>query len=204
MIKEFGKLISSKGNYMKKLLLILTLMCIWLSIGACSKAHTYGPYYGKVVDAETKAPIERAAVLVVFYASEPGPAGSISHYADAFETLTDKNGDFRMPEHKVGPEKKGYYLDSHGYFTIFRPGYGCYPWHKDAKPMFVPNGTLPAKKSVTIELPRLRTVGERLSNYGCYPSEDVPEAKYEKLFQMIQKEREAIGLEPRKLLNRSN
>ena len=86
---------------MKEIVILLASVCILLSTGGCSNEKTYGPYCGKVVNAETKAPIEGAAILVVFYSSEPSTAGSTSRYADAFETFTDKNGEFRIPEHKV-------------------------------------------------------------------------------------------------------
>jgi hypothetical protein len=53
--------------------------------------------------------------------------------------------------------------------------------------------------SVIIELPNLKTREERLENYRCFPSESVPEVKYKNLFNLIQQERETIGLKPREL-----
>ena len=178
---------------MKTLAMIILLVCISPLTVGCSDAKTYGPYYGKVVDMETKEPIEGAAVLVVFYANEPGPAGSITRYADALETQTDKNGEFRIPEHMVTPEKRRYFLVPHGYFTIFKPGYGCYPMHKDVKPIFVPNGMLPPKESVTIELPRLKTIQERLSNTILPIGLDIPKEKYRILNDLINQELRILG-----------
>jgi len=178
---------------MRTLAMIIALMCISLLAVGCSNAKTYGPYHGKVVDAETKEAIEGAAVLVVFYTNEPGPAGSITRYSDALETLSDKNGAFRIPEHKVTPEKWSYFLDPHGYFTIFKPGYGCYPMYKDVKPMFVPNGMLPPKESVTIELPRLKTTQERLSNTILPIGVDIPKEKYRILNDLIDQELGMLG-----------
>ena len=173
----------------------MVLMCISVLAVGCSNVKTYGPYQGKVIDAETKAPLEGAAVLVVFYANEPGPAGSISHFADALETVTDKNGEFRIPENKVVPEKKRYFLGSHGYFTIFKPEYGGYPNHKDVKPMFVPNGMLPPKEPVIIELPRLTAKDERLENQRCEPTL-IPKSKYKRFLIIINNERKNLGLDP--------
>lgn len=184
---------------MKKLAIIISLLILFPATAGCAITNNYGPYYGKVVDAETKEPIEGAAVLVVFYTEEYGPAGAITRFADAVETLTNKSGEFNMSVHKVTVFRPLQGWDKYGYFTIFKPGYGCYPKHKYVRPMLVPNGTLPPDKVVIIELPKLRNKEERLENYGCYPSELVPETKYINLFNLIQQERIALGLEPRKM-----
>lgn len=176
-----------------RLIKAMMLLQLCLVITGCSNSHTFGPYKGKVIDAETKQPIEGAAVLVVFYADEPGPAGSIGHYADSLETMTDKNGEFRIPEHKVKPEKWRYVLKSGGYFTIFKPGYGCYPNHKDVEPMFVPNGTLPPKESVTVMLPRLKTREERDESLSCGPNLEPPLSKRPRLIRLLNQERRALG-----------
>ncbi|MHB8881186.1 MAG: hypothetical protein ACYC69_06705 [Thermodesulfovibrionales bacterium] len=180
---------------MKPLAMIIALIFISLLTGGCSNAKTYGPYHGKIVDAETKEPIEGAAVLAVFYANEPGPAGSITRFADTLETLSDKNGEFRIPEHKISPAKWKYFMEPHGYFTIFKPGYGCYPMHRNVKPMFVPNGMLPSKETVTIELPRLKAKEERRTNQSCFPS-SVPDNKMTRLIELNNLERKDLGLEP--------
>jgi len=77
----------------------------------------------KVIDAETKKPIDGAAVLVVFYTKSYGPAGAITHYADAIENDTDKNGEFKFPSHRVTIFRPLQGWDKYGYFTIFKPGY---------------------------------------------------------------------------------
>ena len=51
------------------LLFAQVLLVVFLG---CTHSSTYGPYYGKIIDRETKEPIGEAAVLVVFYTSEPG------------------------------------------------------------------------------------------------------------------------------------
>ena len=184
---------------MKSWIAVLLFLFLFPLTANCAITKEFGPYYGKVIDVETKEPIEGAAVLVVFYTEEYGPAGAITHYADALETVTDRNGEFHLPSHRITLFRPLQGWKKHGYFTIFKPGYGCYPNHKDVNPMFVPNGSLPEDKQVTIELPRLKSKEERLKNYGCYPSELTPEIKYKKLFQLIQQERLSLGLEPRKL-----
>lgn len=179
-----------------KILIRLSLIALFLlSATNCAIAHTYGVYHGKVVDAATKKPIKGAAVLAVYYTESYGPAGSHTHYLDAQETVTDDNGEFRIPKLSVKTFKMGHSFDPHVYFTIFKPGYGCYPRHKAVKPMFVPNGSLPADQDVTIELPKVinKPIKERLRNAACLPSPSVPEEKYKKLRGLLDEEYKSIG-----------
>jgi len=55
-----------------------------------------GPYVGRVIDSETREPIEGAVVLAVWNSVRATVAGGISTYYDAEETVTDANGDFRI------------------------------------------------------------------------------------------------------------
>ncbi len=177
---------------MKPLLRYLSiLICIF--VAGCAITHKYGPYYGKVVDLETGEPIEGAVVLVVFYTESPGPAGSISYFADAVEVVTDKNGEFRIPATRVLAGRFLQVWDPYGYVTIFKPGYGCYPDSPGVKPMFDPNGTLPENQFVIIKLPKLKTKKER-KEFGI-PSINgaVPYEKQKTLISLINKEREFLG-----------
>ena len=143
-------------------------------------------------------------MLVVYNTEHWGLAGSVTHFADAQETLTDKNGEFRIPAKRVNTFRALSGWELFPQVIIFKPGYGCYPRHKDVKPMFTPNGTLPSNQYVTVELPNVQNEPRRarLENYGCYPTGMVPTKKYEKLFALIQQERMDIGLEPRKMPKR--
>lgn len=170
----------------------IILIMLPLSIG-CGVIKRYPAYYGRVIDAETKEPLEGAAVLVVYYTEQPSPGGPVMSYREAQETVTDKDGEFTIPALTITNFKFLHFFVQYSYITIFKPGYGAYPRHKDVKPR-----SFPANKHVTIELPKLKTREERLLNYGCYPSDDVPEKKYENLFRLIQEERKALGLKPRK------
>ncbi len=154
--------------------------------------HPFGPYRGKVVDLETGAPIEGAAVLIVFFTET---FFSVTSYADAVETVTDEKGEFRIwwrlattfhPLNKWKPD---------GYVTIFKPGYGAYPGHDDVSPMFVPNGTIPESQYVTFRLPRLVTVEERKKNmWSVWPCADVSKSKTKYLSELLDEERANIGL----------
>jgi len=180
---------------MKILTTLLLLLIIFPVSAGCAITHEYGPYYGKVIDEDTKEPIEGAAVLVVFYTEEYGPAGAITRYADAVETVTEKSGEFKIPTHRVTVFRPLQGWDLYPQFRIFKPSYGCYPIHKDVKPMFVPNGTLPINQYVTIELPRLKTKEERLRNIDCFPV-DIPDGKMNKLIELNNIESINLGLQP--------
>lgn len=170
---------------------VLLLLVLAVSISGCTITNQYGPYYGKVVDAETKEPLEGAAVLVVFYTASATVGGAVYHYADAEETVTDKNGEFKIPANRIIKTGILQRWDNYGHVTIFKPGYGCYPEHQDVKPMFVPNGTMPENYNVTFELPVLRTREERLDMPSLNFS--IPYKKQNRLIELINQEMENLG-----------
>ena len=56
------------------------------------------PYKGQVVDAETGEPIKGAIVVAVWYVEQyGGVGGSLAAYLNAEETITDKDGRYRIP-----------------------------------------------------------------------------------------------------------
>lgn len=179
---------------MKVFLLMLLFLTFLSSTASCAIIHKYGPYYGKVVDAETKEPLEGAAVLAVFYTEEYGPAGAITRYADAIETTTDKNGEFTIPAHRVTVFRLLQGWDSHGYFTIFKLGYGHYPDSKGVNPMFTPNGSLPAKQYVTIELPKLKTKEEIEKNGLPRVRHYIPYKKQKIFINLVNQGNELLGI----------
>jgi hypothetical protein len=199
MRKGFGKFSSSEEANMKikKIVVLLTIFLL----GGCAVTSSYDAYYGKVVDIETKKPIEGAAVLVVYNTEQYGLAGAVSHFGDAQEVLTDKNGEFKIPAKRIITFKVLSGWERYPHFTIFKPAYGCYPNHKDVKPMFVPNGALPSDRFVIIELPKLKTKEERLENIGCRPV-GVPEKAMKHFTKVLNIENLNLGLQPYEEVNK--
>jgi hypothetical protein len=154
-----------------------------LLLAGCTITNRYDGYSGRVIDAGTKKPIEGAAVLVVYNTEQYGLAGAVRYFADAQEVLTDRNGEFRIPAKRIITFRVLSGWEQYPHFTIFKPGYGCYPNHKDVTPMFDPNGALPSDQYVTVELPEVMNEAReaRLRNAACLPSQTVPEKKYVKL-----------------------
>ncbi len=83
---------------------------------------SYPEYRGKILDAETKEPIE-GAVAVVYYDRDMligGPGGPGSYIFHAKERLTDEKGEFTFPSYT------SLHLISEGgcaSFIFFKPGY---------------------------------------------------------------------------------
>ena len=199
ILKNAMNILTEEIQKMKTFIALLLLLILFPATGGCAITHKYGPYYGKVVDAETKEPIEGAAVLIVYKTEQYGLAGPVSHFADAQETITDKNGEFEISAIRINKLRIISGWERHPEVRIFKPGYGCYPKHRDVRPVF-DYGSLPANAYVTVELPKLRTKEERIVNYGCYPSPSVPKIKYRKLLHLINQDAVTLGLEPDKEL----
>ena len=107
------------------MLIIATLL---VCSGCVSTLRLDGPYKGKVVDAETKQPLEGVVILGVWNKVYGNVAGSTSEFYDSVEILTDKNGEFSIPG-------KGLlvfsFLDEMD-VVIFKAGYeilGYGPWY---------------------------------------------------------------------------
>ncbi len=111
--------------------LIIIFACLTAS---CTRAKTFN---GRVVDADTKEPIEGAAVVVYWYEASWIPLGEwIVRLKDVKETLTDKNGEWTIK----GPAGSGanslayhtalagvtFYTRKPG-FIVFKPSYCSWP-----------------------------------------------------------------------------
>ena len=84
---------------MKRVLSVAVLNIIMvLATFTCAYGIQYdGPYSGKVIDADTGAPVEGVVVLGVWNTEKITPAGAVHDFHDATETVTDKNGEFEIP-----------------------------------------------------------------------------------------------------------
>ena len=83
-------------------------------------------FRGKVIDAETKEPIESAVVVAVYQKYVYGiGTGGYQSVVKVKETLTDKNGKFFFSSFTtiIHPFSKEDYLR----FIIYKPGYGSMP-----------------------------------------------------------------------------
>jgi hypothetical protein len=187
-------------------LLAHTSLILAQSASASSANFYYsdGPWSGKVIDAETKAPIEGSVVVAIWYKSYVTPAGNATNYFNVIEVTSDKDGEFLVPKYKAlnitpiiasieGPE-----------FVIFKPAYTAFPGrgynyfnkYFPSSPLRVDKDTLAEvfKKGVLIELLKLKIREERLMNIPSGPT-DVGSKKLPLLYKLINEERKSLGLE---------
>ena len=111
---------------MNRIILLFITTAI-ITFAFISSAHTW-PFYskpefrGRVIDAETKKPIEGAVVVALYYKRHlvGGPGGPNSYVFNTKETLTDKNGEFYISSYfSITPFSE----DVGAWFIIFKPGY---------------------------------------------------------------------------------
>ncbi|OPY89113.1 MAG: hypothetical protein A4E71_00075 [Smithella sp. PtaU1.Bin162] len=107
----------------KYIILIVTVAMLFSSVLAHSGLIYSKPEFrGRVIDAETKQPIE-GAVVVILYDKWPligGPGGPNSYIYKAKETLTDSKGEFHFPPVKSFSLANS---DAGVRFIFYKPGY---------------------------------------------------------------------------------
>jgi hypothetical protein len=157
--------------------------------------RSLAPFSGKVIDAETKEPIAEAVVLAVYYMTSYTVAGSNSYVEDGQETLTDKNGEFRIPrERRWFVLHRGY---PKGSIVIFKPGYGAFPQHRQSEAVGENKSWPPPNKYIVYEIPKLKTKNERNVNLpGRYPFSKIPYERQKMYINAINEERRNLGLSP--------
>lgn len=85
-------------------------------------------FKGKVIDAETKEPIEGAVVVVTYTKETMGIPHKYSSIIDVRETLTDKNGEFYIPSYTTLIQPLSF--EEWTRFIILKPGYGSFPYYR--------------------------------------------------------------------------
>lgn len=175
---------------MRKILLIFILTSLVMSVTSCYGFATIrkdGPYEGRVIDVDTGEPIEGVVVLGVWYKQYPGPGGAVSEYYDAMETVTDKNGEFKIDGLGLLVMSNVIPMD----VLIFKAGYtyyGMMTW-KELKGLYKTEDD-----KAIIRLKKL-TMEER-KKVGIPSRPNIPEEKMKLLTKEINKERIEQGLSP--------
>jgi len=195
---------------MKKFIIFFILAIVLLStVTACGGwPFYYKPEFrGRVIDAETKAPIEGAVVVVLYWKSYLiRIVGSHSAILNARETLTDKNGDFYFPScmgfipfsrqepaqfiiykpgYMKGPEKLG--LPSENFFAVDAVG-------QRGQIRYFEYGNWKSWAGIlgVVELKRAKTFEERRRNIPSRPFEFSKELPL--FFNIIAEEDKNLGL----------
>jgi hypothetical protein len=179
---------------MRRPLNLAMAMAFVASLAGCTITHSFGPYFGKVVDAQTGEPLEGAVVLIDFNTKEYTLGGGPrSSFVDAVEVLTDDKGEFKVPAFRAWVFRFPHQWDYHAEITIFKPGYGAYPRSKYVYPAFIPTYSFPSNEHLIIRLPKLKTYEDRKSNLGGIIPIGVPRDKMKMLVELIHIERKELG-----------
>lgn len=154
-----------------------------------------GPYRGQVVDAETKAPLFGAVVVVRWIRDSVYPFHMVAENYAVREVVTDAEGRFLLDVKDV--EDGAPRRTRRPGFLIFLPGYGSYP-KQHVSPRGFSGGIFEGSGTI-VELPRLEDREERrkhLGSFGPHSYSDKPFRDLPDLMQRINEERAALGLEP--------
>jgi hypothetical protein len=162
---------------------------------ACAGHLVYssGPYRGKVIDAETKQPLDGAVVLAIWYREVPvAPHGPAVDYHDALEVLTDARGEFTVPARThltpIGAIREPE-------FVIYHPGYGSYP-SDQVRPRDEAITSAYEQRYFEVVLAKFKTRGERMRHAGLPIGVfgRVPWSKIPNLVRLANDDREELGL----------
>jgi len=82
----------SAGHFFLTLLLSASLLCS----GCVTYLGYGGPYEGRVIDRDSRQPIEGAVVHGIWRIHEPCSKTAPTTYRDSQETVTDKKGEFKI------------------------------------------------------------------------------------------------------------
>jgi hypothetical protein len=185
---------------------IFMVLVLFLSLTQNAWCATFR---GKVIDADTKQPIEAAVIVASWNEERATPAGPTSRLKDVKETITDKNGIWIIEGPKggnVGDIKAMFSFITGTYFTnppkfiIFKPGYCSWPagFGIDAcKGKMNPDGNDNIAEGVTVELPRLTNREDRKYSLPSPFHKDGNENFYSKqrvFIKLINEESRNLGL----------
>ena len=165
----------------------------------CTFSRVYGPFFGKVVDAETGEPIEGAVVLIGIYTKSSSVGGWVWSFADAMETLTDSKGKFFIPSKRINKFRGMSFWDKDCVIAIFKPGYGSYPGHPEtfSSWKYKRSRYIPEKENISYYLPKLSSIEGRKKNLSnIFHPAGTPNEKMPNMIRLESEERVIVGLEP--------
>jgi hypothetical protein len=181
----------------KRLLILISIIVL---LQGCAYWVRYdGPYKGRVVDKETGKPIEGAVVLGVWKTVMHTPAGGVSHYNDAKETVTDEKGEFKISGKGLRILSNLEPMD----VLIFKTGYQYLkaPWTALKKGIILRNKITWEGKRAIIPLKKLTMAERRERGSPPDPPRKAPLKKVILMLKEIDKEGMERGIEARGIWN---
>ncbi len=198
---EYGRLISSKKDFMNnKVLIFLFFIFIFYSTNAYDAT-----FKGKVIDADTKEPIEGAVVVASWSESTATITGGSQRSKDVKETLTDKKGEWKIRGPKgdrfiaqVFAMIPGIYYTEAPEFIVFKPGYCSYRAGFGIKAckekMKVNNFTNSDNIGEVVELPKLTDREDRLRALPGPVAGENALIKQKEFLRLINEESKYLGI----------
>ncbi|MEE8265758.1 MAG: hypothetical protein V3R62_05370 [Acidiferrobacterales bacterium] len=153
--------------------------------------YTGGPYRGQLVDAETRQPLEGAAVFFHWDREVYGsPGGPVSKFLKAKEVLTDKEGRFYIPWF-IG-------ISAHPFAIVrWQPSFNVmYPGYRPERGEITPRDGKAFRDPTVIPMRKMRTRKERLDYIGGLAPSSVPNEAMPNFIRLMNMERAALGLKP--------
>lgn len=188
-------------------IIIITITTYWI-ISSIYFSYLF-TFQGRIVDAETKEPLEGTVVVATWHESTATITGGSTRFKDVRETLTDKNGKWRIRGSKgdrfvaqIFAMIPGIYYTKSPEFIIFKSGYCTWPEGfsiEACKGTIKPNGNDNIWEGDTVELPKLTKKEDRLKAQRVRPSlMDGDRDKLNQIKEFIRlknEEREYLGLQ---------
>ncbi len=165
-------------------------MLVLLTLSSGCSVYSAGPWRGTVLDADTKQPIEGAAVVMVWQTQQEGGFAAVFHYLDSEERLTDKDGRFEIGA-KSFTQTRGLSKVYGPKMVIFKPGYGSYPRYQVSPKPFSreANPGIFEKDGAVVELPKFKTKEER---WEKIPSKPLDDRYYNKIPNFIKLQKQEL------------
>ena len=178
--------------------LFSSILLLILITGCFSRLALYdGPYEGKVVDADTREPIEGVVILGTWHKKTPTVAGSVSSFYDAYETVTDDKGEFYFsgqgPRVMSNLEPMRIRIFKAGY-EYFEAGWDSLDYDLILKRKIKWEGSKPI-----IPLKKLTMDERKKRGTPSSPPSKAPLDKVIIMLREIDKERIALGLDRRRI-----
>jgi hypothetical protein len=142
------------------------LLVLLASAGCRMGPAQWGPFRGRIVDAETGAPIPGAHFMVMWERDHPNPVHWTQSFYDAQEAVTDADGRFEIPR-------------QHRFFTVFvsAPRFDAFaPGYVAESSEVTPRGGQPYADETILRMRLLTTRKERCDRLPGGPSINASEA----------------------------
>jgi hypothetical protein len=162
-------------------------------------------FHGKVIDYDTREPIEGAVVVAYWDEGRATLAGQDTRLKDVKETLTDKNGEWSITGPKGKPHDPnpifsfltGIHYTRTPQFIIFKPEYCSWPqgfFIEACKDKLNPGGNGEVAEGKQIELPKLTAREDRLKSLPGPVAGEGAWEKQREFIRLLNEESRKLGL----------